>query len=400
MGAGPSKRLWLTPHLIMCITGFSYLASSSVATPILSIYVKEAMNAPVEIIGLVTSVFFVVSAVTRIFLEFLAGGMKIISFLLLAFVILSICPAFYPFVDSVSWLIFLRSAQGFASAFIGTASLILAALTIPEAERDRGVGTYTASLSLGLLAGPAITTVSIPLFGVPKTFYFASLMGVIGISSTFILYRRLSSIERDWQITDVTVDKEPLKSKLAAIARNRMFGVSFVGNIAFFLLFGVILAYAPLHAKENLNFNDDFVSVLFLLYYIATTATRFSAGRIVDKVAKPTLVAIATASAALLSLALGIFSEQLLFAGAFAMIGAVQGILIPVSSMLVADHIQPSRSALANSLYVMGMDVGQAVAPLMMAGVVIRYGLEYGFIVSAAVSLVATLIIIWLKAHR
>jgi MFS family permease len=380
--------------------GFSYIASISVVAPILSIYVKDVINAPVEIVGLVTAAFFITSSLAKISLGVFAGGKKTITFLLIAFVILSICPALYSLAGDIFVLIVLRAVHGLAFAYIGTASLILAALAISSVERDRGVGTYTASLSLGLLAGPAVTTFSIPLFGVSNTFYFASLMGCIGVFAALFLNRKISSIEKDWQIIGVAVDREPLKSKMSAIMCNRMFGVAFVGNFAFFVLFGVILAYAPLYAKETLNFGDELVSVLFLLYYIATTVTRLCVGRIVGRVSKPALVILSTVFAALFSFALAIFTDNFVFAGVFALIGAVQGVLFPVASMLIADHIQPSRNILANSLYMMGIDIGQGIAPLITAGVIIQYGLEYSFIISAGISAAATLLLIWLNMQK
>jgi len=380
--------------------GFSYIASSSVIAPILSIYVKDVVNAPLEMVGLVTAIFFLASALAKISLGVFAGGKKTITFLLLAFVIFSICPMLYSVTDNILLLVVLRATQGFAYAFIGTASLILAALAISSVERDKGVGTYTASLSLGLLAGPAITAFSIPLFGVSNTFYFAGLMGFIGIIAAFFLNRKISSIEKNWQIIGVTVDREPLKSKISAIMHNRMFGMAFIGNFAFFVLFGVILAYAPLYAKETLHFSDELVSVVFLLYYIATTFTRLSLRRIVERVSKSTLMIASTMLAAFFSFSLAFLTDNLVFAVTFASIGAVQGVLFPVGSMLIAEHIQPSRNVLANSLYMMGIDVGQGIAPLITAGVAVQYGLEYSFILSAAISVTAALLLIWLNMQN
>jgi MFS family permease len=382
------------------MTGFSYVASSSVIAPILSIYVKDVINAPVEMVGLVTAMFFITSALARLSLGVFAGGRKTITFLLFAFVIFSLCPALYPLTDSIVVLIVLRVAQGFAYAFIGTASLVLAALAISSLERDKGVGTYTASLSLGLLAGPAITTFSIPVFGISKTFYFAAVMGLVGIFAAFFLYMRISAIERNWQIIGVSVERESLKSKISAVTRNQMFGIAFVGNFVFFILVGVLLAYAPLYAKKTLNFSDELISVLFLLYYIATTVTRLSIGRMVGRVSKSTLVILGTVLASLLSFTLAIVTDNFIFAGIFALIGAIQGVLFPVGSMLIAEYVQPSRNVFANSLYLMVIDVGQGIAPLITAGVVVQYGLESSFIASAAISAAATLLLIWLKIRK
>jgi len=133
------------------------------------------------------------------------------------------------------------------------------------------------------------------------------------------------------------------------------------------------------------------------LYYIATTVTRLSIGKIVRRVSKPMLVIFATIFAALFSFALAIFVNNLVFAVIFALIGAIQGVLFPVGSMLVAEHIQPSRNVLANSLYMMGIDIGQGIAPIIAAGAIIQYGLEYGFIVSSAISAAATVLLVWLN---
>jgi len=382
------------------MTGFSYVAASSVIAPILSIYVKDVINAPIEMVGLITAMFFIASALTKLPLGVFAGGKKTITFLLFAFLIFSICPALYTLTYDVVVLIVLRVLQGFAYSFIGAASLILAALAISSRERDKGVGAYTASLSLGLLAGPAITTLSIPLFGISNTFYFATLMGSVGIFAALFLHMKISEIERNWQIIGVTFERESLKSKISAVARNRMFGVAFIGNFAFFILFGVLLAYAPLYAKNSLNFSDELVSVLFLLYYIATTVTRLSIGRIVRRVSKSTLVIVGTAIAALFSFTLAIVTDTFVFAGIFALVGAIQGVLFPVGSMLIAEYVQPSRNVFANSLYLMVVDVGQGIAPLITAGVVIQYGLESSFIVAAAISAAATLFLIWLHMHK
>jgi predicted MFS family arabinose efflux permease len=173
--------------------------------------------------------------------------------------------------------------------------------------------------------------------------------------------------------------------------------MAFIGNFAFFILFGVILAYAPLYAKDKLKFSDELVSVLFLLYYIATTVTRLSIGKIARRVSKPMLVILATIFAALFSFALAIIEHNLVFAAVFALIGAIQGILFPVGSMLIAEYVQPSRNVLANSLYMMGIDIGQGIAPLIAASAIIQYGLGYGFIVSSAISAAATVLLVWLN---
>lgn len=79
------------------------------------------------------------------------------------------------------------------------------------------------------------------------------------------------------------------------------------------------------------------------------------------------------------------FENIAVFVEIFAPIGAVQGAVFPLDSMLIAEHAQPSRNVLANSIYATAVDVGQGMAPLATQGVIVQYGIEYGFVVSAAV---------------
>jgi len=65
----------------------------------------------------------------------------------------------------------------------------------------------------------------------------------------------------------------------------------------------------------------------------------------------------------------------------------------------IVEYIHPSRNVLANSLYMMGIDLGQGVAPLITAGLAVQYGLEYTFIVSAVIS-AATAILIFLLISK
>lgn len=68
--------------------------------------------------------------------------------------------------------------------------------------------------------------------------------------------------------------------------------------------------------------------------------------------------------------------------------------------MLIAEHVQPSRSVLANSLYIMGIDVGQGIAPLITASIVVQYGIAYGFITSAGIAAAAALLLAMLSISR
>lgn len=365
-----------------------------IIAPIFSIFVKDILGASIEMVGLVVATFFIFSSLTRVLFGVFGGGKKTLFFYPFAFLFLSICVAIYPLTRDIYLVILLRAFQGFVSASIFTVSITLAALTLPRPEIDKGVGSYLASTSLGLLAGPVITTFSIQLFGVSTPFYFASLVAILGCCTAFFLTKKIFSIEKRWHILERGVKREGVRNKMGKIIRNRSFAIAFIGNFAFFFFFSIFLAYGPIYAKNILYFSPEQVSVLFFAYYAVTTITRFSLNRILKKVSKGKLLVINAILASLLSFMLTLKAD-LIFAIVFSLIGIAHGSFYSVGSMLIAENIDPQRKMLANSLFGVGLGVGQAIAPIITAVFISLYGLEYGFLISAMIlSISAGLIII------
>jgi DHA1 family multidrug resistance protein-like MFS transporter len=390
----------LSPHSIICLIGFSSAAASSIIAPVFAIFVRDAAAASLPVVGLATAIFFAVSAVARFSLGVFAGGKKTITYVFFAFLVFTVCHVFYPYTQDVAVIVGLRAAQGFASASIGVASLTLAGLAIPVPARNKAMGTYTAWISVGLLAGPLINLVAIPLIGISNSFLVAGSVAMIGCSAAFVLYRRFSAIERRWQIVEVPIQREAVGAKMAAIITNNPFVVALVANFTFFFFFGVLLAYAPLYMKEHLGFSDVSVSLLFFAYYATTTLTRLLAGRIAGRVDRVRVILLCIVLTMLFSSLLAAISNSFAFALIFTLVGGIQGVLFPVASTLIAESIQPSRIAFANSLYVVGFDLGQATAPLLTATIVAAYGIQYGFAFSAGLTAALLPLLAWLSHHR
>jgi len=379
--------------------GFSFAASISVVTPILSIFLSNVAAVSFSLIGVVTGAFFVSSAITKMLIGLVAGGRMTIGLLLPAFILLSISAAFYPLTCDTVVLVLLRAIQGIAYAFIQTTLMILALLTLSSAERDKGVGTYAASLSLGALAGPAITSVTVPIVGISNTFFFSSVVGTIGIFGAYSMVRKTFSLEKKWQIIGIKTQKIQLRERVSAILRSRMFVIALVSNFTFFAFFGIILAYAPLYAKAKLGIDYAFVSILFLLYYVSTAILRLSIGKILVKIQKKTFLTMILGLGVLLSILFVTTTSPAIFAAAFALLGVVQGAVFPVGSMLIAEYIEPSKNVLASSIFATSLDVGQGLAPLVVGATVIYLGLDLVFALATALPISATIFVMLLSTN-
>ena len=84
-----------------------------------------------------------------------------------------------------------------------------------------------------------------------------------------------------------------------------------------------------------------------------------------------------------------------IFAIVFSLIGIAHGSFYSVGSMLIAENIPPQGKMLANSIFGVGLGVGQAIAPILTAVFISLYGLDFGFLFSAIIlSISAGLIIV------
>ncbi len=381
-----------SPHFIMCLIAFNSNASFSAISPILALYAKEIVGASILEVGLFVSIFFMASAVSKVPFGILAGGKRSVLIFLLGLIIFASCPVAYVLFPDINFLILFRALHGFSYTIIFIMSLTLASLTVPSIEKDAGVGTYSASLSLGLMAGPAVSSVGVSLLGIRNTFNLAAILGFLGVFPTFFLVRKLYAVEDQWLLMVEEVDKREVTGKIYKVLKNKVFDVAFLSNFAFFFLFGVILTYLPIYAKESLGFSGNYISILFFLYYSLSTIIRFILSKILSKVKKDLLLLLSSILTVALTLFMMMVKAPIPYTVAFILVGVGQGIIYPVGAMMVSEATGPRELVLANSVFMAALDLGIALAPISTSPIAIYYGIPYTFALSALISTVIVIV--------
>ena len=84
-----------------------------------------------------------------------------------------------PVAPNFPLLILLRMFQGCGGAFIASTAMALISSTFGKEERGRAVGIYTATIYLGLSAGPFLGGMLMTFFGWRSIFIFVSILSVI-----------------------------------------------------------------------------------------------------------------------------------------------------------------------------------------------------------------------------
>ena len=353
----------------MYVIGFSATASTQIVGPILAIYLKDFLLASIPEVGLAVSVFFLTSALSKLPVGFSARGTRTTLGLILSLLICSICPSAYVLAKDLAVFNTIRAIHGFGAALFGVTGLTLISSMALSGKRVEAISSFIASLAVGLMAGPAIGTLSVALLGIKNTFFIASLPSLIGLAMAYSLARNTSLR------VDYGSGRNLALSDLSMVLSNRLFKGSFLAYMSFSFVFGVLLAYAPIHARENLGFSIGHITSLFFGYFLVITGVRFMLGRLIEKLGEERMLSLGLLNTTLMGALMYFVNAPAVFTAAFVCLGLSHGVVYPTAAIVVARTVKPAELALANSIYLVAFDLGTFFGPTLTSVVATSYGI-------------------------
>ena len=139
--------------ITLYIAAFVGFAGFSFMFPVIPLYATE-LGATVAEVGVIVATISYVAAFLLIPFGMLSDRFGRHKLLVGGLAIFTLAPLLYPLANNPEQLIWFRAIHGLAAAaFLPTAIALVIDLT-PEAKRGEAIGWYTASLQLGLMAGP------------------------------------------------------------------------------------------------------------------------------------------------------------------------------------------------------------------------------------------------------
>ncbi|MBO3802363.1 MAG: MFS transporter [Candidatus Brockarchaeota archaeon] len=385
------ERKIFTPIRGICLGSFFVTSASQAISPILSLYAMETLGATLVDVGTIVSAFSISSSLTRFPLAFLASRGKGVKVLLASYA--ALCPLFLAqgLASDPLQLILLRILGGFFFAIIGPFSLALSAFAAPPGSRDSSVAAYTSYVAMGLMAGPAIGTLSVASFGARSTFFTASALSAAGFLSAFAGARGV--VERGGGRAS------SLSSVRAAIS-NRFFAMSFLAILCFSFQVTVVSAYAPLYARQAFSMDDVAVSAMFSAYSAVLVATRVSVRFLSKKARRRGLLSLGLANSAAMALLLSLSPSVEPFFLSYSLLGFSHGIVPPSAALIVAGSVEPSELVTANSIYFNSWDLGAMLGPFAMAPVVESSGFAHALYLSSILPILGIFAVAALSGAR
>ena len=359
--------------ITLYIVAFVGFAGFSFLFPVIPLYAAE-LGATVAEVGVIVATISYVTAFLLIPFGMLSDRFGRQKLLVGGLVIFTLAPLLYPLANNPEQLIWFRAIHGLAAAAFLPAAIALVIDLTPEAKRGEAIGWYTASLQLGLMAGPITGGFLAGEFGFNAAFYGCSAISLIGL---VLAFSRLQAMAHRSVVTPVKASSswrwlgQPLA--IAVLLATLLVAV---GS-------GTIGSYIPLYGRE-FGMTEADAGAIITAVYASSALLRAPVGRLADRIDRKILL---IGGVALSAIAVSLFSffhglSQFIIIGIIFGIG--MGIAMPASLVMAADFSSASGRALSMAIPTCFFQVGLAAGPTVMGYVAQMSSFETMFLACAA----------------
>ncbi len=372
------------------VVAFVGYAGFSFMFPVIPLYAAQ-LGAPVSEVGIIVATLSYVTAIFLIPFGMLSDKFGRPKLLMGGLIVFTLAPLLYPLASNTGLLIAVRAIHGLgAAAFLPAAIALVVDLTPPN-RRGTSIGWYTASLQLGLMAGPITGGFLAGRFGTNAAFYGCAAISFIGLALAF---SRLRDIAHEPVSTpEVSVSPWSWLGHPLAIA-------VMLAPLLVALGSGTIGSYIPLYG-QRFGMTEADAGAIITGVYASSSLLRAPSGRLADKIDRKLLLGGGVGISAVAVSLFPFFHGLAQFIAIGVIFGVGMGLAMPASLAMAADFSSASGRALSMAVPTCSFQIGMAVGPTIMGFVADARGYETMFL-SCAASLALGLIImlILMRAQR
>lgn len=280
------------------------------------------------------------------------------------------------FAPSGIFLFIARALDGITAGDFPVAQAVISDST-EKKDRAKGFGIIGACYGIGLIAGPAISALTVGI-SIKLPFIIAGVLSTIAVVMTILFLEETNKhmgIVQHKKIFDW--------GKLVHAVLDRTTGLTLLVSFLWSFAFGMFVYTYQSFALKTLFLSPTNISLTFLLFGIVSLLTQLF---IVSRLSKK----MGSAKALTLALAALTFSFLIFLLGQSVTAVIIAIIALAVSNTLVQTLIQtllseetlPERQGEIMGVATSYNSVGQIVGPIL-AGCIAIYGVSYSFVVSA-----------------
>ncbi len=335
--------------IIIIVITFMVRASNNMMMTTVSLFSKyNLFFNPVEV-GLTESVLAFATFITTALINSKLSVRPRRYMFILSNVVFTLILGIMEFSNFITVWIFIFIA-GFAFGAIMPNIITSAGLIDDKRLRERVLGIYTLSLSVSLIAGPALESYILTFEPLRLIFLFFVPLGIVSSILSPLL-----------KFPD---EKSEIKNKKINVFREPGFRVSVYAILAYNTIFALLIAFGGIYAKSVLKLDLPQVSLLFTGFFIVSFSSRLfisykDPGNLWHYLGTAMFITLT-------GIILIFFSyDYVIYIIAYLLLGIPHGVTYPLSIVSISRSFDVSYRNMANSYFFSVMMLIGMITPLL-----------------------------------
>ena len=367
----------LVSTMLISMLGFG------IVVPLLPIYADQ-MGASALEIGFINAGFSLMLLIALPIMGRLSDRFGRKKFLLAGLSILTVASLGFIWAQNPLQLILVRIFQGIgASMHLPIAQAYLGDIT-PKGQEGKWMGHFNAILFSGMSIGPLFGGALTDLFSATTTFLAMAALCLVGLIATLIFLPEVAK----------RFVGENRGSVFNGLRKSNIMKGVFAFRIALGFSMACTMTFLPLFGSQNLGLSVFLIGVLIASRTPLALLQSYT-GMLADKYSRRGLVTAGSLGAiifiALMPIAGGFW--PLLVMHALMAIGVA--FAMPAANAYIVEEGRFFGMGTSMALFMMAMQIGNGVGPIMLGGIVDFMGIESAFYSSAVIMVLGVAVFIW-----
>ncbi|WOD61430.1 MFS transporter [Niallia taxi] len=364
------EALWTKSFINIWVSNFFLFLTFYFLMVSLPVYAIHELHGKQSSAGLITTMFLLTAIVIRPFAGKLMQKYGKKTLLVLSLAIFFIVALFYFLPHSVGSLLIVRAFHGIGFGMATTATGTIVADIIPNSRRGEGMGYYSMSMNLAMVAGPFLGLMAINSWGSNTLFLMAVIFAVMAIFTG--LFIKLPKTEH----TVPVQGEEKKTAKLGGILEPSAIPISIVAAL-FGIVYSSILSFVSVYADGKGL--ESVSGYFFVVYAVVMLMGRPFAGRWFDRFGANVIIYPCILLFAIGMLTLSNVNTAFFFLFAAALIGLGYGTLFPSFQTIAIQKAPPEKRGLATATFLSLFDSGIGIGSFLVGfvGDMIGFGSLY-----------------------
>ena len=387
MSKSRKNSIWTGSFLSICFSNFIVFLVFYALLTTLPIYAMKNLGRNEAEGALLVTVMLIAAIILRPFSGMIIDKLGKKKTLCIAIFLFSITTFAYLLFGEYNELLILRFVHGISFAVATTAAGAIAADIIPPEKRGEGLGYYTMSTNLAVVAGPFIGLTLMQFIPFQSLFLTLSIITIIGILLSLFVqvpYIDMSNISKD-------------KFSIHSLFEVKALPIAVLAGIVSFAYSGIISLISVFADSIDLS---SISSYFFAIFAIVMLVSRPTTGKAFDLrgasfVLIPSLIIFSIGF-----VALSITGSSLMFFVAAAITGLGYGALLPGFQTMAIELTSVQRTGHATATFFTMYDLGIALGTYLLGVLVTKTNFSFVYLTCALVIVFVTILFVFYQRRQ